>query len=377
ADLVLLGIVGLEDPPRDGVKSAVDRCHSAGISIVMVTGDHLATARNIAGETGIVGSTCDPGRFINGTDLDGLLELQDTDSLLSARVFSRATPEQKLNLIDFYQKQGYVVAMTGDGVNDAPALKKADIGIAMGIRGTEVAKEAAHMVLQDDELGTIVEAVAQGRTIYENIRKFVVYLMSCNISELLVVSLATIAGAPLPLLPLQILFLNLVTDVFPALALGVGEGSPALMKRKPRPANESVLTRPLWIRIGLQGSVISLTVLSAMAIAVFYLQFDADRAVTVSFCTLAFAQLWHVFNMRDNISAIVSNEITRNIWVWIALVFCVGLILSAIYSPLASELLKLTDPGIEGWLVIVPMSLIPLLLGPLVRQIAERKLDAR
>ncbi|MFA9420199.1 MAG: cation-translocating P-type ATPase [Gammaproteobacteria bacterium] len=375
ADLVLLGIAGLEDPPRDGVKSAIDRCHSAGISIVMVTGDHLATARNIAGETGIIDSTSDPGRFVNGTDLDDLLGLQDPDSLLSARVISRATPEQKLNLIDFYQKQGYVVAMTGDGVNDAPALKKADIGVAMGIRGTAVAKEAAHMVLQDDELGTIVEAVGQGRTIYENIRKFVVYLMSCNISELLVVSLATVAGAPLPLLPLQILFLNLVTDVFPALALGVGEGSTSLMKSKPRPASESLLTRSLWIRIGLQGSVISVTVLSAMAIAVFYLHFDADRAVTVSFCTLAFAQLWHVFNMRGNISHIISNEITRNIWVWIAIVFCTGLILSAIYSPLASQLLKLTDPQIEGWLVIVPMSLIPLFLGPLVRHVAEHKLD--
>jgi Ca2+-transporting ATPase len=373
ADLVLLGIAGLEDPPRDGVKSAIDRCHSAGISIVMVTGDHLATARNIACETGIIDSSSDPGRFVNGTDLDDLLGLQDPDSLLSARVISRATPEQKLNLIDFYQKQGYVVAMTGDGVNDAPALKKADIGVAMGIRGTAVAKEAAHMVLQDDELGTIVEAVGQGRAIYENIRKFVVYLMSCNISELLVVSLATVAGAPLPLLPLQILFLNLVTDVFPALALGVGEGSTSLMKSKPRPPSESVLTRSLWIRIGLQGTVISLTVLSAMAIAVFYLHFDADRAVTVSFCTLAFAQLWHVFNMRGNISHIISNEITRNIWVWIAIAFCTGLILSAIYSPLASELLKLTDPQIEGWLVIVPMSLIPLFLGPLVRHVAERK----
>lgn len=137
--------------------------------------------------------------------------------------------------------------------------------------------------------------------------------------------------------------------------------------------NASVLTRPLWIRIGLQGTVISLTVLSAMAIAVFYLQFETDRAVTVSFCTLAFAQLWHVFNMRGNISQVISNEITRNIWVWIAIVFCVGLILTAIYSPLPSELLKLTDPGIEGWLVIVPMSLIPLFLGPLVRHVAEYK----
>jgi Ca2+-transporting ATPase len=197
--------------------------------------------------------------------------------------------------------------------------------------------------------------------------------LSCNISELLVVSLATIAGAPLPLLPLQILFLNLVTDVFPALALGVGEGSPALMKNRPRPADEPVLTRALWIRIGLQGAVISLTVLTAMEIAVLYLQFDTERAVTVSFCTLAFAQLWHVFNMRDSVSQLISNEITRNVWVWIAVIFCIGLILAAIYAPQLGELLKLTDPGIEGWLVILPMSLIPLILGPLVRRVAERQ----
>jgi Ca2+-transporting ATPase len=373
ANLVLLGIVGLEDPARDGVKSAVDSCHDAGISIVMVTGDHPATARNIASEVGIVDAAADSGRFVNGTELDDLFEPGSAGTLLSARVFARATPEQKLNLIDFYQQQGYVVAMTGDGVNDAPALKKADIGVAMGIRGTPVAREAAHMVLQDDELGSIVEAVVQGRAIYENIRKFVVYLLSCNISELLVVSLATVAGAPLPLLPLQILFLNLVTDVFPALALGVGEGSPSLMKNKPRPADEPLLTRSLWIRIGLQGTVISLTVLAAMAIAVFFLQFDSDRSVTVSFCTLAFAQLWHVFNMRDNISAVFNNEITGNVWVWAAIVFCIGLILVAIYAPLPSEMLKLVDPGIEGWLVILPMSLVPLFLGPLVRHIAERR----
>jgi Ca2+-transporting ATPase len=337
----------------------------------MVTGDHLATARNIAGEIGIAESTDGTHRIVNGADLDSLLEKEHQDELLEARVFSRATPEQKLRLIDLYQRKGYVVAMTGDGVNDAPALKQADIGIAMGIRGTAVAKEAAHMVLQDDEFGTIVESIAQGRAIYENIRKFVVYLLSCNISEVLVISLATIASAPLPLLPLQILFLNLVTDVFPALALGVGEGSPSLMKRKPRSADEPVLMRSHWLRIGLHGTVMSLTVLAAMAIAVFYLHFDAAGAVTVSFCTLAFAQLWHVFNMRDNIGQVFNNEISRNVWVWIAIAICIGLILGAIYLPLPSAILGLTNPGSNGWLVILPMSLIPLLFAPLVRILAR------
>jgi Ca2+-transporting ATPase len=371
ANLVLIGVVGLEDPAREGVKDAIDRCRRAGISVIMVTGDHLATASNIAAEVGIVQDTADPQQFVNGDDLDILLAQASPDELLDARVFSRATPEQKLNLIDFYQQQGYIVAMTGDGVNDAPALKKSDIGIAMGIRGTAVAKEAAHMVLQDDEFGTIVGAVAQGRAIYENIRKFVIYLLSCNISEVLIVTLATIAGAPLPLLPLQILFLNLVTDVFPALALGVGEGSPSLMEHRPRPAEEPLLTRSHWLRIGLHGTIISATVLIAMAIAIFYLHFDAERAVTISFCTLAFAQLWHVFNMRDNIRQAITNEITRNIWIWLAIAICSVLILTAIYTPILSDLLRLTDPGIEGWFLILSMSLIPLVFAPLVYRIAR------
>jgi Ca2+-transporting ATPase len=362
---------GLEDPAREGVKDAIDRCRRAGISVIMVTGDHLATASNIAGEVGIVQDTADPQQFVNGGDLDILLAQASPDELLDARVFSRATPEQKLDLIDFYQQQGYIVAMTGDGVNDAPALKKSDIGIAMGIRGTAVAKEAAHMVLQDDEFGTIVGAVAQGRAIYENIRKFVVYLLSCNISEVLIVTLATIAGAPLPLLPLQILFLNLVTDVFPALALGVGEGSPSLMEHRPRPAEEPLLTRSHWLRIGLHGTIISATVLIAMAIAIFYLHFDAERAVTISFCTLAFAQLWHVFNMRDNIRQVIKNEITRNIWIWLAIAICFVLILAAIYTPILSDLLRLTDPGTEGWLLILSMSLVPLVFAPLVDRVAR------
>ncbi len=373
-DLVLLGVTGMQDPAREGVREAIDSCRDAGISVVMVTGDHQATAKKIASEVGIADSDADSATCINGDALDELLAQPQRGHLLQARVISRATPEQKLQLIDFYQQQGYIVAMTGDGVNDAPALKKADIGIAMGVRGTAVAKEAAHMVLRDDEFRTIVDAVAQGRAIYDNIRKFVVYLLSCNISEVLIVSLATIAGAPLPLLPLQILFLNLVTDVFPALALGVGEGPPSLMTYKPRPADEPLLTRTHWLRIGLHGTIISATVLAAMAIAFFILNFRIEEAVTVSFCTLALAQLWHVFNMRDNMRQIFSNEITRNVWIWIAIVICLALILAAIYVPAVSALMKLSSPGIDGWLLILPMSLIPIFVAPLVNHVTGRDL---
>ena len=372
SELLLLGIVGLEDPPRTGVKDAIRRCRDAGITVIMVTGDHAATARNIATAVDIVAPEADSKKFLDGSALEGVFDAAHPERLDQARVFSRVSPEQKLMLIDGYQQHDQVVAMTGDGVNDAPALKKADIGVAMGIRGTPVAKEAAAMVLLDDEFGTIVEAVAQGRAIYENIRKFLVYLLSCNISEVLIVGIATIAGAPLPLLPLQILFLNLVTDVFPALALGVGEGSPDLMMHRPRPFDEPLLTRAHWIRVVLHGFVIAVSVLAAMAIAVTQLGASTEEAVTVSFCTLTLAQVWHVFNMRDNMRNPFNNEITRNIWIWLAIALCIALLLVAIYVPFLSDVLKLGRPSLEGWLLIVGMSVVPILAAPVVRWAARK-----
>jgi len=377
ANLVLLGVVGLEDPPRRGIGEALARCRDAGITVVMATGDHAATARNVGREIGLVDGRAPEHAFASGEEIDRLLGQGDSARLRELRVLSRVSPEQKLRLIDFYQRDGAIVAMTGDGVNDAPALKKADIGVAMGMRGTAVAREAAAMILQDDEFGTIVEAVEQGRTIFGNIRKFVVYLLSCNISEVLVVSLATLAGAPLPLLPLQILFLNLVTDVFPALALGVGEGSDRQMKRRPRPASEAILMRGHWVRIVLHGLVISAVVLVAMTLSIVQMDFDVDRAVTVSFCTLALAQLWHVFNMRDDMMSPVANEITRNVWVWLALGLCLVLVLGSIYLPLPATLLGLSDPGPQGWLLILSMSAVPLLTGPFVRAVARRYASAQ
>jgi Ca2+-transporting ATPase len=371
SNLTLLGLVGLEDPPREGVKDAIHRCRDAGIKVIMVTGDHAATARNIASEVDIVDAHAEPRQFLDGTELEPVFDPEHPERLDEARVFSRVSPEQKLMLIDGFQQHDQVVAMTGDGVNDAPALKKADIGVAMGIRGTQVAKEAAAMVLQDDEFGTIVEAVAQGRAIYENIRKFIVYLLSCNISEILIVGIATIAGAPLPLLPLQILFLNLVTDVFPALALGVGEGSPDLMKQRPRPFSEQLLTRTHWIRIVLHGLVIAAAVLSAMAIAITQLGADTKQAVTISFCTLTLAQVWHVFNMRDDIRKPFVNEITRNIWIWLAIATCILLLLVAVYVPLLSEVLEISHPGSAGWLLIIGMSIVPVIVAPVVRRVAQ------
>jgi Ca2+-transporting ATPase len=371
AGLCLLGIVGLEDPPREGIAEAIACCADAGIAVVMVTGDHAATARHIATSVGLLPPHGDDGMLVSGNELDACLGALPADDI-SARVFSRVTPEQKLALIDLFQQRGNVVGMTGDGVNDAPALKKADIGIAMGIRGTAVAKEAAAMVLLDDDFGTIVKAVEDGRTIFNNIRKFVIYLLSCNISEVLVVTLATVAGAPLPLLPLQILFLNLVTDVFPALALGVGPSIPGIMNRKPRPAGEPVLTSAQWWRVVLGGLVIASTVLAAMAGALVWLEADETTTVTISFCTLAFAQLWHVFDMREDPRRPLRNEISRNPWVWSAMVLCTILVLSAVYIPLLASVLKLTGPGTAGWLLIALFSIVPVLISPLTRSLTDR-----
>jgi P-type Ca2+ transporter type 2C len=377
AKLTLLGIVGIEDPAREGVAEAIALCRDAGVRVVMVTGDHAATAREIARDTGIIEAEPAADSFIDGVDLPRILEENPAAILSRARVISRVTPEQKLKLVGHYQGAGEIVAMTGDGVNDAPALRKADIGIAMGIRGTAVAKEAAAMVLQDDEFGTIVDAIEQGRAIFENIRKFVIYLLSCNISEILIVSLATVASAPLPLLPLQILFLNLVTDVFPALALGVGKGSEVLMKQGPRPAGEALITRQHWIEILAYGALISLTVFAAMVVAIKVIGFDTQAAVTVSFCTLALAQLWHVFNMRSVPRRLFVNEISRNPWIWLALGLCLVLTVAAVHIPTLASVLSLESPGINGWMLIVAMSLVPMLAGgPLKAMLGRTRPDS-
>jgi Ca2+-transporting ATPase len=225
------------------------------------------------------------------------------------------------------------------------------------------------MVLQDDAFSTIVIAIEQGRAIMDNIRKFVLYLLSCNISEILVVALASIVNAPLPVRPLQILFLNLVTDVFPALALGVGEGDPSLMERPPRDPEEPIIARRHWFAIGGYGLAITVVVLGALALALAGLGMEEDRAVTISFLTLACAQLWHVFNMRDRESGLYRNPITRNPTIWGAIALCVLLLAAAVYVPLLADVLEVADPGLDGWALVIGMSLIPLALGQALKYV--------
>ncbi len=329
----------------------------------MATGDHPRTAAKIATQTGLV-DDAEPSvvlgeRLENG---DGFCE-GERRALLAAEVFARVSPEQKLNLIALHQAAGSVVAMTGDGVNDAPALRKANIGVAMGERGTAAAREAADIVLKDDDLSTLVPAIHEGRVIFDNIRSFVVYLLSCNLSEILVVAVAALAGLPLPLLPLQILFLNLVTDVFPALALGMGDGDANIMGRKPRDVRESLIAKKQWRTIAAYGFVLAASILGVYGLAIGRFGMAPELARTVAFLALAFAQLFHVLNMRGDDSTWLRNEVTQNKWVWAAIAICIGLVLGALYLPVLAEVLALTAPSAQGWWLILAGSLAPVLVG--------------
>jgi Ca2+-transporting ATPase len=372
-DLTFLALLGLQDPPRDEVRDAIGSCRQAGIRVVMATGDQASTARSIAHDLGLM----DDGysHVVPGHALDNVAEAaaEDRQRFREAAVFARVAPKEKLGLIDIHQKAGAVVAMTGDGVNDAPALKKADIGVAMGQRGTQVAREAADMVLQDDAFSTIVAAVEQGRVIFGNIRKFCVYLLSGNFSEILSVFLASLVNAPLPILPLQILFLNLVNDVFPALALGVGEGQPRVMEQPPRDPQEAVITREHWFAIAAYGALITVAILGALGLAVYALGLSGEEAITISFLTLALSRLWHVFNMREPGSPLLRNEITRNPFVWGALALCVLLVLAAAYMPGLSNVLRLRAPGLKGWGLVVGMSLLPLTVGQAIKALRNAR----
>ncbi|MCE5972550.1 cation-transporting P-type ATPase [Sinirhodobacter sp. WL0062] len=363
-DLILIGFVCLRDPIREDVPNAIRASRNAGVRVVMVTGDHADTARAVARAAGLGDGTLE---VMDGSELHGI-ELEAMSEALRARilcadVFARLDPATKLTLVSVYQRAGHVVAMTGDGVNDAPALKKADIGIAMGHRGTEVAKQAAQMILRDDAFSTVIAAMRQGRVIFQNIRQFVVYLMSCNVSEVLVVGLAVGGGLPVPLLPLQILYLNLVTDIFPAFALGFGAGSDQVMSQPPRDPKEPIVARAHWLQIAVLGGSITLATLLAFGLALYALDLAAGPSVTVAFVTLALAQIWNVFNVRAPSTKALSNAVTRNPYVWGAIVLCLGLVALALWQPVLADVLRLDPPGKAGLGLAVAMSAVPLVIG--------------
>ncbi len=370
-NLSIAGLFGLRDPLRKGVAEAVQACRRAGIRVVMVTGDQESTALHVAHELHITEDAAD--RALHGRDFKDPEEMsrEEIDRILNTRVFCRVSPEQKLQLVKLLQSENLVIAMTGDGVNDAPALKKADIGVAMGKRGTQVAREAAHMILRDDSFNTILVAVEQGRAIFDNIRKFIVYLLSGNVGAIVIVGAAIPTGIGLPLLPLQILYLNMLSDVFPALALGVGQGDKSVMLRPPRPSSEPILDRERWIQVIGYGVLIAATVLASFWWAKTRLSLTGDAAVTISFLTLAFARQWHVFNMRAPESKMFVNGVTQNKYVWGALAICFILLFLAVYTPPLAHALRMTPPTAAGWTTIIGFSLIPLVVGQAIKVVRK------
>ncbi len=369
--LVLVGLIGMEDPARADVPQAIRDCHRAGIRVVMVTGDHAVTARAIARAVGLAGET---GEVVEGKAIAGLLA--NPAALRDVSIFARVSPAEKLALVRACQAAGEVVAMTGDGVNDAPALRQADIGVAMGLRGTDVAREAAAMVLLDDAFPTIVKAIRQGRVIFGNIRRFVAYLLSCNLSEVMVVGAAVLTGLPLPLLPLQILYLNLVTDVFPAFALAMGEGEAGILSRPPRDPREPLVGRAQWLAIVAQGAALTAATFAALAVAR-WLALDPRQSVTVTFLTLAFGQLWHAFDMHDFRAGFLANEATRNAWLWAASALCTVLLAVPPYLPPAAQLLDLAPLSGPMWATVLACSLAPLVVTQVVMETARRRPRAR
>lgn len=368
-DLVYVGMIGFLDPPRLDIKEAIASCRKAGISIVMITGDHPMTALNIAQKTGLV----DEGEqnVIIGKDLPSMDAITDEwkKKILSTAVFARTTPKQKLEIADVYQKAGNIVAMTGDGVNDAPALKKADVGIAMGLRGTQVAKEAASIVLKDDSFTSIAAAVAHGRVILQNIQKFVIYLVSCNLSEIFIVTGLGFLSPASTLLPMQILFLNMVTDVFPALALGLGKGETTVMDEAPRDPKQSIVSRKDWRAIVIYAAAMTLAVVAAVIYCRETITTDSKVLNNVAFITLAFVQLFHVFNMASAKSPLFVNDITKNKFVWLALLICNGLLVLVYVVPQMRVVLSLADIPNEVWIVCIVASALPLVTIQLYKRL--------
>jgi Ca2+-transporting ATPase len=370
AGLTFMGWIGFADPPADGVKDAIARLRSAGLRTIMLTGDQRATAEAVGRELNLLS---DGAAIIDGRQLDALTDAELADTLSRAAAFSRITPEHKLRLVTAFQSRGDIVAMLGDGVNDAPALRKADIGVAMGIRGTDVAKEAASIVLQDDRFETVTAAVEEGRIIFDNIRKFVFYLFSCNVAEVMVLLCASLAGLPIPLLPLQILWLNMVTDTFPALALALEPGDADVMARAPRDPAEALLSRQFIWSVAFYGGLITIATLAAYG---WYLDGPPRRAQTIAFMTLALAQLFHLGNARSDEPLISWERAIANPYAIGALALSIGLQLLTAYLPPLAHILGVVGLDSKDWLIVTGCAAMPAVVGQAVKLGTRRRTRA-
>ena len=365
-DLLFAGLAGMIDPPREEARLAIEECKTAGIHIVMITGDHPATASAIAKQIGIL---TENDLVMTGKELQSLPEDVFAAKVERVRVYARVSPEQKLNIVKALQRKEHFVAMTGDGVNDAPSLKTSNIGIAMGINGTDVSKEAAHMILLDDNFATIVKAVKEGRRIYDNIRKFVKYIMTCNGAEIWTIFLAPIVGLPIPLLPIHILWINLVTDGLPGLALSGEKEEKDIMNRPPRKTNESLFAGTgyhiIWVGLLMAG-----VTLGTQAWATHH---EKDHWQTMVFTVLSLAQLGHVLAIRSEKESLYSQGLFSNLPLFGAVMLTFLLQLGVIYIPFANELFKTKPLPLTELLICIGASLVVLHAVELEKWLKRRK----
>ncbi|MBU1672009.1 MAG: cation-translocating P-type ATPase [Actinobacteria bacterium] len=363
--LMFVGAYSMMDPPRPEAAEALDTCRSAHIKVAMVTGDHLATARAIGREMGLLS---EDARVVEEHELERMSPEELTAHADEIGVFARVSPRHKVKIVEALQSEGYVVAMTGDGVNDAPALHRADIGVAMGITGTDVAKQASDMVLADDNFATIVSAVKQGRIIFSNLKKFIYFLLSCNISEVLTMFLAMLFGFPLPLVPAMILWINLVTDGLPALALGVEPPESDVMAMPPRRMGENILSAPAQLNLLTQGVIITAGALAAFALSNYWLGYNWDKVPqlemcqTIVFTTMVLAQVFHSFNWRSERRSLFAEPPWKNPWLLGAFVVSIGLQMAVLYVPFMQKAFHTHAPSARAWALILACSIVPVLL---------------
>jgi len=369
-NLTFLGLMGMIDPARPEVKVAVGVAKGAGLKSVMVTGDYKDTAEAIAQEIGLL---TPGGKVLTGAELDDMTEQQLAEIVEQVDAYARVSPAHKTKIVDAFKERGHVVAMTGDGVNDAPALKRANIGIAMGITGTDVSKETADMVLTDDNYASIVSAIEEGRIIYSNIRKFVFYLVSCNVGEILIIFLSMLAGLPIPLRPIQLLWLNLVTDGAPALALGLEKGDPDIMKRPPRPTTEPVINKEMLVGVLVQAVVMTAAVLTAFVYGLNRYPDKLEDAQTVAFATLIISELLRAYTARSERYPVWKIGIFSNKWMQYAVGSSFLLLLAVIYVPFLQPFFATLPLTLEDWLVMTPLFLASSVAAEITKLVMRRR----
>jgi Ca2+-transporting ATPase len=373
-DLIFVGLMGMIDPPRPEVSHSLAVAKHAGIRTVMITGDYAQTARAIAESIDLM----EPGRrVLTGADLNKMTVEELAEEIKEVDVFARVSPEHKVRIVQALRSNNEIVAMTGDGVNDAPALKQSDIGVAMGITGTDVAKETADMVLTDDNYSSIVSAIEQGRVIYSNIRKFVFYLLSCNLAEIATIFLAIAFRLPSPLNPIQLLWLNLVTDGAPALALGMEKGDPDIMDQPPRPTNEPIINRLMRVGIAVQTVAITAVTLSAYLIGLNLYPVGADEfnttAATMAFITLSFSELLRAFTARSERYPLVKIGVFNNKSMNIAVIASSILLLAVLYVPFLQPVFSTVPLTWDQWQILIPLLFIPAIAAEITKWVISKK----